>query len=320
MALAAGTRCLTIGCDAVFTGRALFTGGLSSVRLTSPSPDGPRGVSVWVHEAPPPGPPELIANLGFLSGSAVHPAFASVPPRHTVLGRPGLTGDGPMAATVEHLLAAVELAHVTDLRVHLTRGREVPILDGSALDFFDALIADRMEHGEDADAEDATIRPARVIRVEDGRGGSITIEPSEGLELRYELEFPPSAARPVPVIAAHAAEIDLLQASVDTRRRLASARTFSLASEARQMQALGLFAGLTPADLVVVQDDPTQPGFGEPIDNAWRFAGEPAAHKLLDLIGDLALIDRPLRARVVARRAGHALNHAAARALVEAAG
>jgi UDP-3-O-acyl-N-acetylglucosamine deacetylase len=56
-------------------------------------------------------------------------------------------------------------------------------------------------------------------------------------------------------------------------------------------------------------------GAGGPIENAYRFENEPARHKLLDLIGDLALAGRPLHGEVTATRAGHAMNHEMARAL-----
>ena len=76
------------------------------------------------------------------------------------------------------------------------------------------------------------------------------------------------------------------------------------------MKQLGLFQNLTTRDMLVI-------GPKGPIDNAYRFPDEPARHKLLDLIGDLALVGRPLVARVHAVRSGHALNHAAARALLD---
>jgi UDP-3-O-[3-hydroxymyristoyl] N-acetylglucosamine deacetylase len=110
--------------------------------------------------------------------------------------------------------------------------------------------------------------------------------------------------------------------------RVAPARTFCLASEARAMQQAGLFAGLTPRDMLVLDD-----GTGEPIDNAFRPGladgalarqpdgsppFEPAAHKLLDLIGDLALLGAPLHAHVHAFRGGHALTHEACRAVLAA--
>jgi UDP-3-O-acyl-N-acetylglucosamine deacetylase len=58
---------------------------------------------------------------------------------------------------------------------------------------------------------------------------------------------------------------------------------------------------------------------GQPIDNAWRIEHEPARHKLLDLIGDLALLGRPLHATVVARKSGHALTHELVRRILSMA-
>ena len=77
------------------------------------------------------------------------------------------------------------------------------------------------------------------------------------------------------------------------------------------MQRLGLFAHLSTKDMLVL-------GPKGPIDNALRFHDEPARHKLLDLIGDLALAGRPICAKITAIRSGHALNHAAARVLLDA--
>lgn len=80
------------------------------------------------------------------------------------------------------------------------------------------------------------------------------------------------------------------------------------------MRQMGLFAHLTPREMVVI-------GPEGPIDNALRFANEPARHKLLDLLGDLALstlFPRGLQARITARRTGHAQNHQMARALLDA--
>lgn len=76
------------------------------------------------------------------------------------------------------------------------------------------------------------------------------------------------------------------------------------------MRARGLGKHLTPKELLVISPK-------GPIDNNFRFADECARHKLLDLIGDLYLIGRPLRGRIVARRSGHALNHLLARRLLE---
>jgi UDP-3-O-acyl-N-acetylglucosamine deacetylase len=78
------------------------------------------------------------------------------------------------------------------------------------------------------------------------------------------------------------------------------------------MRKMGLFAHLTPAQMLVIGPD-------GPVENAYRFSDEPARHKVLDMLGDLALAGagRPIHGRVTAWRSGHALNHAMARRLAE---
>ena len=82
----------------------------------------------------------------------------------------------------------------------------------------------------------------------------------------------------------------------DFAKQVAPARTFVFEHEARELRARGLGKHLTPKELLVIS--PTGP-----IDNAFRFADECARHKVLDLIGDLFLVGRPIRGRIVAIRA-----------------
>jgi UDP-3-O-[3-hydroxymyristoyl] N-acetylglucosamine deacetylase/3-hydroxyacyl-[acyl-carrier-protein] dehydratase len=92
---------------------------------------------------------------------------------------------------------------------------------------------------------------------------------------------------------------------------MAPARTFLLEPEAREFQARGLGAHITPADLLVIDAD-------GPIKNAYRFPNECVRHKIVDLIGDLMLVGRPVVGRVVAYKSGHALNQQLVRKLYEA--
>lgn len=229
-----------------------------------------------------------------LSPAVPHPAFASIPPRCTTLAH----ADTPVF-TVEHALSALAGLAITDALIDID-GPELPILDGSAQPFADAL--------RDAGVRtlDDTVEPVRVkhpVRVEHD-GASVTIEPADTPSYSYELDFAGRAPIPGATATWDGTPETYLQ-------RVAPARTFSTAAEAQQMQALGLFAGLTPRDMLVYADD-------GPIDNAERFDHEPAYHKLLDLIGDLALVGAPLCARVTAVRSGHALHHRAALAILDA--
>ncbi|MBY0307214.1 MAG: UDP-3-O-acyl-N-acetylglucosamine deacetylase [Phycisphaerales bacterium] len=146
-----------------------------------------------------------------------------------------------------------------------------------------------------------------------GRDGArITAEPTDEpeLALTYHLDYGPGAGV---CLGPQSASFTLnwLDPRVDDYiERIAPARTFCTRAEADAFHAAGYFAHLAPADVLIIAPD-------GPVNNTLRMAGEPAVHKLLDLLGDLALAGRPVCARVTAHRSGHALNHELARRLME---
>ncbi|MGP1273329.1 MAG: UDP-3-O-acyl-N-acetylglucosamine deacetylase [Phycisphaerales bacterium] len=248
------------------------------------------------------------ARIEHLETEPVVPAFASVPARHT-----NLSADGATAVTVEHALAALAGLGVADAELRLEdlddpsrTTVEVPIGDGSAQALVEAL---RHAGLEPTELETPVILVRETITVQDDAGGMLVAEPAALPDCSYLLDYGGTSA-PVPKQSSRWTLED-----ADSRRtfaeQIAPARTFSLRAEAEQMQKLGLFASFTPADLLVLDDD------GSPIDNSLRFENEPARHKLLDLIGDLALAGRPILGRVSAYRSGHALNHEMARRLAD---
>ena len=95
-------------------------------------------------------------------------------------------------------------------------------------------------------------------------------------------------------------------------KNLASARTFLLEAEAKQFQARGMGMHLNPRDILVINSD-------GPIKNSFRFPDECVRHKIADLIGDLALVARAVKGRIVAYKSGHSLNQQLVRRLYEAA-
>ncbi|GJQ29370.1 MAG: UDP-3-O-acyl-N-acetylglucosamine deacetylase [Phycisphaerae bacterium] len=236
-----------------------------------------------------------------MAGTPVSVAFISndtawaglphgAPIRNTTLCGPVGEASASTIATIEHALAACAGLGLWHAALALDGGPEVPIMDGSAAPFVKAL-----RPGLEAAASLSPIRLAEPVEVRRG-DDMIRAEPFEGIDFTYELDYGPTAPLP-PQQASWLGDPD------DFAANIAPARTFSLLHEARAAHAAGLFRHLTPRDMLVVGDD------GRPVDNAWRFENEPARHKLLDLIGDLALLGRPLHARIVARRAGHALTH-----------
>jgi UDP-3-O-acyl-N-acetylglucosamine deacetylase len=283
-----------------------------------------RPCTLTIHPAPagtrlrlqlPPAPPFII-DPARLSPAIPHPAFARIPPRCTTLAE---SPTSPAAFTVEHALSALAALGVTDAVLtldhhptahapshaphHAPHHAEVPILDGSSLPFTSALARAGLKP---LDPRVAPLTPAHPITVTDGPA-SVTIEPADTPSWSYTLDYTgtPAAAFIPPATVTWDGSPDTYLTHV------APARTYCLLPEAEQMRTLGLFTTLSPRDMLVLAPD-------GPIDNDLRLPDEPARHKLLDLIGDLALVNRPIRARITAVRSGHALHHKAAAALLAA--
>ncbi len=231
--------------------------------------------------------------------------------RRTVLAvDPGASGGGGGVSvqTVEHVMSALAGLGITDAMVEV-EGPELPIGDGSAQPFVRAIL--------DAGVKELVgekLRPIVVtdrIEIEDPRGpaaGRMVAEPGDGpgLELVYHLDYGSGAP-----IAPQTVRFRSMPGGDDYGTTIAPARTFSTLDEAVAMRKMGLFAHLTAAEMLVIGPD-------GPVENAYRFSDEPARHKLLDMLGDLALATggtRPIQGRVTAWRSGHALNHAMARRL-----
>ncbi|MCA9273727.1 MAG: UDP-3-O-acyl-N-acetylglucosamine deacetylase [Phycisphaerales bacterium] len=269
-------------------GTGLFTD--SPARCTIEPAEAGAGI-VFVHNSV-----EIPASIERLAPSPIT-AFAALPARHTCLAL-----DTARVITCEHVLSALVGLGVTDARVTLGDSGELPIGDGSANLFADAIAAVGV-HTLDYGIVPITLQQPIAVR-----SGSATIaaEPSDAPSYAYHFE-PPEGSPLTAQSASWTGNPD------DYLKDIAPARTFSMLAEANQAKALGLFTSFTPKDLLVL-DDAT----GMPIDNAFRFESEPARHKLLDLIGDLALAGRPIYAKITATRSGHALNHEMARRLFEA--
>jgi len=280
------------------TAPGLFTGAASAVTI-EPAPAG-HGVRI---AAPGAGP--FPATVAHLDTRPAHPAFETVPPRHTNLAA---APDAPPVFTVEHLLGALAGLGVTDALVRIEGDGpvEVPIFDGSARPLVEAIARVGLAHHAEP------LRWVRLPRpVEVDRGDALVrCDPCDPHDASYQYDLSYDHAFLGSQSARwHAADPGAFA------RNVAPARTFSLEAEATAAQAAGLFRGFTPRDLLVITDD-------GPIDNALRFDNEPATHKLLDLIGDLALaaheLGGPIAMRVRAHKSGHALHHLAAEAIVRA--
>ena len=195
---------------------------------------------------------------------------------------------GVLISTTEHLLAALYSCGVDNCFVDLD-AIEVPILDGSAQPFIEML-------------ERAGIRTLRrrrrYLRVLKpleftDQGRRIGIYPADEFRVQCFIDFPhPAIGRQ---------QVDVQVNRETFSRLLAPARTFGFERDFADMRKMGLIRGGSYENALVLSDDGL-------VNGPLRFADEFGRHKTLDLIGDLALVGRPLRGLVVAHRAGHALH------------
>lgn len=196
--------------------------------------------------------------------------------------------DDVAIGTVEHLLSAIVAFGITDLEMHLD-GAEIPIIDGSALPFAHLVEAAGVRELKE------TIRPIRIRRAITVKEGEkeITIRPASALSIHYRIDFPH------PSIGKQNVEFEL--SAERFLREIAPARTFGFLRDVEKLRAAGLARGGSVDNCIVLD--------GEGVANGeLRFADEFVRHKTLDLIGDLALLGRPVLGAIEATKAGHALH------------
>jgi UDP-3-O-[3-hydroxymyristoyl] N-acetylglucosamine deacetylase/3-hydroxyacyl-[acyl-carrier-protein] dehydratase len=156
--------------------------------------------------------------------------------------------------------------------------------------------------------QDAPVNPLIIRKPEQVSIGDATLAalpgPTDRLEIIYDFEGPPPLGRQVFCFTQSDQSRDQFISQI------APARTWVFDHEAKELQARGLGAHLTTKDLLVISAT-------GPVDNAFRFADECVRHKVLDLIGDLYLLGRPLRGRLLAHKSGHELNHMLVRKLLQ---
>ncbi|HEV2170719.1 MAG TPA: UDP-3-O-acyl-N-acetylglucosamine deacetylase [Candidatus Binatus sp.] len=208
-----------------------------------------------------------------------------------------LTSGGRSVRTVEHLLSALHAFGIANLLVKTDD--EVPALDGSALEFCKQLSEAGLTE-QDATAEPIRVR-TKIVIGEEGEGLEfIKAEPADHLIVDYTLDYP----KPIGVQQLHF-ELTSPEAYV---REIAPARTFGSVREFSKLNQLGLGSGARLDNAILVDDDKV-------INTTLRFADEFARHKVLDLIGDLYLLGRPLHAHVTASKTGHSDNLALVKAI-----
>ena len=223
------------------------------------------------------------------------PEFRVAIPRRTSLEK-----DGARVEMVEHILSALTGMGVENCEIHVT-ACEMPGMDGSALAFVEAFDSVGYET-QDAPAKILTLSQPLTVR-DSATDRWVTTEPAPELRLEFELLY--KTASP---IENQTAEFTLTPEIY--RREIAPCRTFVTQAEAEAFLSAGLAKRATFQDLLVF-------GPNGPIENSVRFPNECARHKILDLIGDLALLGSRLRANVHAFRSGHDLNAQVVRTILK---
>ncbi|HEV3113814.1 MAG TPA: UDP-3-O-acyl-N-acetylglucosamine deacetylase [Candidatus Binataceae bacterium] len=203
--------------------------------------------------------------------------------------------------TVEHLMSALHGFGITNLLVK-TQG-EVPALDGSALEFC-RLLADAGVQQQAARVQPLYVERPIVIGQEKEGGEYIRVEPADHLIIDYTLIYP----APIGVQHAH---FELTKPE-DYVREIAPARTFGFLSEMRKLSEMGLANGGRLDNVILVDDEKV-------VNTKLRFPDEFARHKILDLLGDLYLLGRPIIGHIVASKTGHSDNLALVRRLLQSA-
>jgi UDP-3-O-[3-hydroxymyristoyl] N-acetylglucosamine deacetylase len=198
---------------------------------------------------------------------------------------------GVLISTTEHLLAALHSMGVDNAVVEIS-SLELPIIDGSAEPFIRLLQQAGLRRQR---ARRSYLKLRRPVEVVEG-SKRIAVFPHDGFRVTSSIDFPH------PLIGRQEMELELTPETFE--REIAAARTFGFLDEIPQMKDMGLVRGGSLENAVVFTRDSLLNTEG------LRFPDECCRHKILDLIGDLALIGYPLRAHVVAERAGHAMHTA----------
>jgi UDP-3-O-[3-hydroxymyristoyl] N-acetylglucosamine deacetylase len=199
--------------------------------------------------------------------------------------------DGVRVQTVEHLLAALSALEIDNLFVELT-GEEVPIADGSATPFINLIL----EAGiiEQAALREVTTLTEPLTLTDDTRTTWITLPPAASLQISYTIEFDHPLISRQSYTSRHSPDAFI--------KEIASARTFGFLSDVKRLLENGLARGGSLENAIVVGEDKILNEGG------LRFDNEFVRHKILDLVGDLALLGTPILGRIEAHHAGHLLH------------
>ena len=232
----------------------------------------------------------LPANSGVLfSGIS---ADATVPAHLDYVGSTGyatsLRGKGIVVGTVEHFLAVLHSYGISNLLVKIQG--EIPIMDGSAMEFCRLI----EEAGiEEQDEEWSEIVIDRPYRVGEKNGENISVAPADTFSVRYILNYPEPVGVQEHTYVFHGPE--------SFKEEIAPARTFGFLKDIEKLEKVGLVNGGRLSNCILIDNERV-------INTELRFPDEFARHKILDIVGDFFLLGRPICGMVTAHMTGHTDN------------
>ncbi|MDH3603059.1 MAG: UDP-3-O-acyl-N-acetylglucosamine deacetylase [Candidatus Tectomicrobia bacterium] len=261
----------------------------------------------------------VVRGQGLQSGLKTAMQLSPLPPGHGIVFRNIDTGQtlpaainavdstngctslrqGPVAAkTIEHLMSALHAYRITNLLV--TISDEIPFMDGSALDFCTCIEAAGISE-QDAEVECLTVEKRYHVGDVTPETKFILVEPYDGLRVTYRVHYPPPIGIEEWTYEHHS--------GASYRETIAPARTFAFVEDVEHMHEAGLIPGGRLNNVILIGKS------GIVNSSPLRFANEFVRHKILDIIGDLYLLGRPIRGHVRANMTGHTENVALVRSL-----
>jgi UDP-3-O-[3-hydroxymyristoyl] N-acetylglucosamine deacetylase len=194
-----------------------------------------------------------------------------------------------IAKTVEHLMAVLHAYHITNLMVKMIE--EIPVMDGSALEFCKIVEEAGVEEQEAKVSELVIDRRMEIVH----NNKSLIIEPAGVFSVHFFLDYPPPIGQQT---------FDFTMENEEAfRDQIAPARTFGFLKDIEMLERMGMAGGGRLHNLILLDDEKI-------VNTELRFPDEFVRHKILDLIGDFYLLNRPIRGKVTARLTGHTENFA----------
>lgn len=267
----------TLAKEATFEEHGLFTGQKANVRLVPQPPN----TGILFQRVDLDNKPTIPAKLENVKDAV----------RCTLLEK-----DSAVVQTPEHLLSAIFAFGIDNLLIEIS-GPEVPILDGSALPFFEILEKAGLEEQEEKKDLFVLHKPIYYSNEE----VHIVAIPSETYQISYTLHYPHSKLLGT----------QFLHLNIDSsyKQTIAPARTFCLFDEIQPFLNQGVIKGGGLHNALIIKENEVLNPEG------MRFSDEPVRHKILDLVGDLSLIGNRFTAHIIAIRSGHKGNASFARLL-----